>query len=107
MHMILKNALLTLATYFFLCTPTFAWKFQAPASEPLKAADSTVIPATGTLEVAFSPNEGSEALVIKAINSAHKEIRMLSYSFTSAPVTRALIQACKRRVSIKLVVDEE
>ncbi|MBW8832387.1 MAG: hypothetical protein JF606_23900 [Burkholderiales bacterium] len=42
------------------------------------------VPATGSIEVAFSPSEGSEALVIKVVDSARRELRILSYSFTSA-----------------------
>ncbi len=63
------------------------------------------VPAIGRLEVAFSPNEGAQALVIKTIASAQREIHMLAYSFTSAPVTQALLAAHKRGVRIKLVVD--
>ena len=51
---------------------------------------ATAMALSGTAEVAFSPNEGSLALVLKAIDSAHSEIRILAYSFSSAPVTRAL-----------------
>jgi phosphatidylserine/phosphatidylglycerophosphate/cardiolipin synthase-like enzyme len=65
------------------------------------------VPATGAIEVAFSPDEGSEALVLKVIDSARHDIRMLSYSFTSAPVTRALLQAKKRGVDVKVVADEK
>jgi hypothetical protein len=39
---------------------------------------SVQVHATGTIEVAFSPDEGSEHLVLKAIDSARSEIRMLS-----------------------------
>jgi len=63
------------------------------------------VPATGTMEVAFSPNEGTEALVVKVIDSAKSEIRMLTYSFTSAPVTAALLRAKKRGVDVAMVVD--
>jgi phosphatidylserine/phosphatidylglycerophosphate/cardiolipin synthase-like enzyme len=68
---------------------------------------TTQVPAAGTMEVAFSPDEGSENLVIKVIDSARSEIRMLSYSFTSAPVTQALLRAHKRGVDVKLVADEK
>ncbi|RWA45716.1 hypothetical protein AU476_01420 [Cupriavidus sp. UYMSc13B] len=63
------------------------------------------VPATGTVEVAFSPNEGTEALVVKVIDSARSQIRMLTYSFTSAPVTAALLRAKKRGVDVAMVVD--
>lgn len=65
------------------------------------------VPATGTVEVAFSPSEGSEALVIKVADSARTELRILAYSFTSAPVTAALLRARKRGVDVRLVADEK
>ena len=68
-------------------------------------ADSISVPAKGRLEVAFSPNEGSEKLVLKAINSAKKEVLVLAYSFTSAPVAEALVQAVHRGVVVRLVAD--
>ena len=63
------------------------------------------VPAQGQIEVAFSPNEGSEALVIKAINSAQKEVLLMAYSFTSAPITHALLSAQKRGAQVRMVVD--
>ena len=68
---------------------------------------SCEVPATGTVEVAFSPSEGSEALVIKVADSARTELRILAYSFTSAPVTAALLRARKRGVDVRLVADEK
>jgi phosphatidylserine/phosphatidylglycerophosphate/cardiolipin synthase-like enzyme len=65
------------------------------------------VPATGSVEVAFSPDEGSEHLVLKVIDSAQSELRLLSYSFTSAPVVEALIRARHRGVSVTLVADEK
>jgi phosphatidylserine/phosphatidylglycerophosphate/cardiolipin synthase-like enzyme len=69
------------------------------------APGSVTVPATGTIEVAFSPNEGSEALVVKVIDAAKSELRLLAYSFTSAPVTAALLRAKQRGVDVALVVD--
>lgn len=66
----------------------------------------TVVDSNGRLEIAFSPNEGAQALVLKTIASAQREIHMLAYSFTSAPVAQALLSARKRGVSIQLVVDQ-
>lgn len=61
----------------------------------------------GTIEVGFSPNGGAEALVLKAVNSAQSDLKVLAYSFTSAAVTAALLRAVKRGVSVTLVVDEK
>lgn len=66
---------------------------------------AVTVPATGTMEAAFSPNEGAEELVVKTIDSAHRSIRMLSYSFTSAPIVQALIRAKRRGVDVALVAD--
>jgi phosphatidylserine/phosphatidylglycerophosphate/cardiolipin synthase-like enzyme len=76
-------------------------------SEGLSSKPSHTVAAAGTVEVAFSPNEGAEALIVKVIDSAQREIRVLSYSFTSAPVTQALLHAKKRGVDIKLVADHK
>ena len=65
------------------------------------------IQASGSMEVAFSPNEGSETLVLKVTNSTQKEILMLAYSFTSTPVTEALISARHRGVIVRIVVDNK
>lgn len=75
--------------------------------EAYEAQHSYEVPAAGAVEVAFSPNEGGETLVLKVIDSAKSELRVLSYSFTSAPVTRALIRARHRGVDVKLVADQK
>jgi len=66
---------------------------------------TTTVQHHGAIEVGFSPHEGAEKLVLKAIDSARSEIRVLSYSFTSAPVVRALLDARHRGVDVALIVD--
>lgn len=70
-------------------------------------ASSVTLPAAGSVEVAFSPNEGSEALVVKAIDSAKGEVLVMAYSFTSAPVVEALSRAVKRGAKVRVVADEK
>ena len=62
-------------------------------------------PTSQTIEVGFSPNEGALELVLKTIGTARKEIRVLSYSFTSAPITQALLDARHRGVGVQMIVD--
>ena len=59
-----------------------------------------------SIESAFSPEAGSEALVIKVINSSEKTIRLAAYSFTSPLVVQALLNAKKRGVDVRVVVDD-
>ena len=68
---------------------------------------SIQVPAAGSIEVAFSPSEGSEQLVIKVVDSARSELRILAYSFTSVPLVNALLRAKKRGVDVRLVADEK
>lgn len=75
------------------------------AVDAYKSTNSYTVPAAGTVEVAFSPNEGSEHLVIKVIDSAKTELDLLSYSFTSVPVVQALVRARHRGVKVTLVAD--
>lgn len=73
----------------------------------LASSGGQQLAAAGSLEIAFSPNEGAEDLVVKLIDSARSEIRVMAYSFTSAPVVRALLAAKKRGVVVSIVADEK
>jgi phosphatidylserine/phosphatidylglycerophosphate/cardiolipin synthase-like enzyme len=72
----------------------------------LTAENSVKVQSSGELEVAFSPNGGCNNLVIKVIQSANSSIRVLAYSFTSAPIAKALIEAHQRGVDVQVVVDK-
>ncbi len=71
----------------------------------IESSHSFTMPAAGEIEVAFSPEEGAEELVVKVIDSSRSEIKMLAYSFTSAPVVEALVRAKKRGVAVSLVAN--
>ena len=58
------------------------------------------------IEVAFSPEAGAETLVIKAISGAKHSIRLAGYSFTSPTVVRSLIEAKRRGVDVRVVLDD-
>ncbi len=68
-------------------------------------AAATRVPAAGDVEYAFSPRRGAERLVLKVIAAANTELRVLAYSFSSAPVTAALIATRKRGVDVRVLVD--
>lgn len=72
----------------------------------LTAENSIKVQSAGELEVAFSPKGGATDLVIKTIRSANQSIRVLAYSFTSAPIAQALVDAHKRGVDVEMVVDK-
>ena len=88
---------------------TFAYasrhKIMNRVVQEVTNSSSFTVPAKGTLEVAFSPDEGSEHLVTKVIDSARSEVLVLAYSFTSAPVVNAMIQAAHRGVAVRIIAD--
>lgn len=69
-------------------------------------ASASSMPSTGTIEVFFSPRGGATEAVVREIGNAKKEILVQAYSFTSAPIAKALIDAKKRGVSIEVVLDK-
>jgi phosphatidylserine/phosphatidylglycerophosphate/cardiolipin synthase-like enzyme len=60
-------------------------------------------PARGA--VYFSPNGGATAAVVSAVNAAQTHVLMQAYSFNSAPIAKALVEAHKRGVKILAVLD--
>lgn len=59
-----------------------------------------------SIQLAFSPHGGGEALVLSTIDSATRSIRLMAYSFTSPSVVRALLVAKKARgVDVAVAVD--
>lgn len=73
----------------------------------LGVSRASTAPATGEVEVSFSPDEGGEALVLKVIGSAKHSLRVMAYSFTSKPVVKALLDAKRRGVDVQVMVDHK
>src|ERR1017187_4828029 len=96
-----------------LIAPSQAWAKKSAMERMVEsgyathsAENSVKIEGAGELEVAFSPNGGCTNLVIKVIHSAKTSIRVLAYSFTSAPIAQALVEAHKRGVDVQMVIDK-
>lgn len=70
---------------------------------------SVAMPATASpsIQTAFSPEHGALQLVLNTIGSARESILLMGYSFTSPEVVRALIDAHRRGVDVKVVLDEK
>ena len=56
--------------------------------------------------VYFSPQGGCMQAVIKELDGAKKEVLVQAYLFTSAPVAKALFNAYKRGVKVKVILDK-
>ena len=63
-------------------------------------SDNTVV------SVHFSPGGGCTAVLVRLIDSARDSINLLAYSFTSKPISDALIRAKNRGVQVEMVLDK-
>ena len=54
----------------------------------------------------FSPNGGCTQAVVDALGSAKKSVLVQAYSFTSAPIARALVDAKRRGVYVQVILDK-
>lgn len=59
------------------------------------------------VQVGFSPEGSARALVLKTIGSAKQNIRMQAYSFQAPDIMQALVDAKKRGVDVRVVVDKK
>ncbi len=57
------------------------------------------------VQVYFSPRGGCTEAVEDAISEAKSEILVQAYSFTSAPIAKALVDAHKRGVRVQIILD--
>lgn len=65
------------------------------------------LPATGSVQVAFPPEEDANSLIVSALREAHKMIRVQAYSFTSNEIAFALIAAKQRGIDVVVIADAE
>jgi len=63
-------------------------------------------PTTCNWEVHFSPHGGCTDAIIRELNKAKSPLLVQAYSFTSAPIAKALVNAHKRGVKIEVILDK-
>lgn len=69
------------------------------------AAASHAEPEPPAWRVYFSPNHGATKAVVDALNAARATVLVQAYSFTSAPITKALVDAHARGVDVQVILD--
>lgn len=65
------------------------------------------LPATGTVEAAFTPWDDAEGALLRAVGAARKAIYVQAFLFTSRPLARALVDAHQRGVAVAVLADRE
>lgn len=71
--------------------------FCLPAQEPKDIQ--------GSMQVFFSPSGGCSEAIVNTIANAKDSILVQAYSFTSSPIAKALVEAHKRGVACKVILD--
>jgi len=66
-----------------------------------------VFPARGTVQLAFTPWDNAEAMIVAAIRGAKQQILVQAFSFTSRALAYALIAARRRGVEVQVMADRE
>lgn len=69
------------------------------------AAASEVFEARGSVEVAFTPADDAEKLLIGVIDDARTSLHVQAYVFTSKAVAGALVAAHRRGVRVEVLAD--
>ena len=57
------------------------------------------------VQVFFSPRGGATEAVVSALNQATNAVLVQAYSFTSAPIARALVEAHRRGLKVQVILD--
>jgi phosphatidylserine/phosphatidylglycerophosphate/cardiolipin synthase-like enzyme len=65
------------------------------------------IAAQGTIQVAFTPWDDAEGMILDVITGARQQILVQAYSFTSRKLANALVAARRRGVDVQLLADRE
>ncbi len=66
---------------------------------------SRIIPGRGPVEVRFSPNGGCTEAIVAQIAGAKRSVLVQAYYLTSKPIGQALIEARRRGVSVRVILD--
>ena len=70
-------------------------------------AGATPLPATGTVEVLFTPWDDAEGALVRVLGEARQSIHVQAYLLTSRSIARSLQEAKARGVAVEVLADRE
>lgn len=98
-----KSAWFGILVRLVLILPLPAYAFDAPSNPALSGGATHA--ATGTVEVAFSPWQDGEALILRHLAAARQEVYVQAYILTSKNIAQGLLEAKERGVRVAVLVD--
>jgi len=66
----------------------------------------TFLATAADIQVYFSPDGGCTEAIVRELGIAKSTVLVQAYSFTSAPIAKALVEAEKRGVKIQVILDK-
>ncbi|MBR9700442.1 hypothetical protein GOV11_01090, partial [Candidatus Woesearchaeota archaeon] len=81
-------------------------EFSQLGRRKLRVAPRYVELSGSNIELLFCPQEKCEKAIVSAINSAEKEIKFMTFTFTSDPIGEALLDASDRGVAVQGVFEK-
>ena len=70
------------------------------------ASGASLVIHSAYVEIYFSPRGGAEAAIIRTIGEATDDVSVLAYSFSSDPISAALIAAHRKGIQVRVVLDK-
>jgi phosphatidylserine/phosphatidylglycerophosphate/cardiolipin synthase-like enzyme len=67
---------------------------------------TTAVTAADNVQVFFSPHGGCTEAVVENLSHAKTNVFVQAYSFTSAPIAKALVDAHRRGVKVEVILDK-
>lgn len=87
--------------FFLVLVVLLTW----PAS-PFGFFDNTGVFKNSKYQVCFTPGDDCTQMIADAVESARKEILVQAYSFTSAPIAKAVVEAHNRGIRVRVILDK-
>ncbi len=103
----MKRTLLVVARALPLACRAGAQIPELESRAPVSQQMPPEVPAQGTVQVAFTPWDNAEAMIVACIRQAKHQILVQAFSFTSRALANALIAAKRRGVEVQVMADRE
>ena len=94
-----------------LLSAALAWPAVAAATTATSGGNAThgqprLFAATGTVQVAFTPGDPVDDILIGVIGQARQQVLVQAFSFTHKAIARALVDAHRRGVRVEVLADD-
>ena len=84
----------------------FIFLFTIIISISIYANEGTAVNQSSNYQVCFTPGGNCTQLIVDKLNQAQESIFIQAYSFTSAPIAKAVVEAKRRNIPVYVILDK-